>query len=520
MADDQSQRPYRSIDPPARGQPAKAPGTAPGASASDPLSELARLIGQNDPFSEFGRDGARQPAAPAGVAPDPRAPAAAPNMADHEYFDAPPPLPAQPPMPEAPSFAPPNFGRQAFGGTPLTAGGDLYHVENAAPGYAAAHGGGYEDDPYNRDTAQLAGEEQDFYDDVPPTRRRVGILVIAGIFALAVIGTAGAFGYRALFGSSSSSVPAPVIKADTAPSKIVPAASKDSQSGKQITDRVNDHGMGEKLVSREEQPVAIKDKPAGVVLPQGQDAAQSSGAPVLGSGIVGSEPKRIRTIAIHPDQASADATPVSVTPPPPAPPPPSSAAPMPPPARITPAAPARAEAPAQPPRATRVPPPAADPQPAPAPRSAATRVTPPPVRQAAAAPRNANAPLSLSPDAPAAQARAAAPAMRTAAVAPTRIAPAPAAAPRGGNANAGAGSYAVQVSSQRSEAEAQAAFQSLQGKFPSQLGGKQPMIHRVDLGAKGIYFRAMVGPFATGSEASALCGSLKAAGGSCIIQKN
>ncbi len=53
----------------------------------------------------------------------------------------------------------------------------------------------------------------------------------------------------------------------------------------------------------------------------------------------------------------------------------------------------------------------------------------------------------------------------------------------------------MQVSSQRSEAEAQAAFKSMQAKYPSQLGGRSPMIHRVDLGAKGIYFRAMVGPF-------------------------
>ena len=76
----------------------------------------------------------------------------------------------------------------------------------------------------------------------------------------------------------------------------------------------------------------------------------------------------------------------------------------------------------------------------------------------------------------------------------------------------------MQVSSQRSEAEAQAAFRSLQAKYPGQLGGKQPLIHQVDLGAKGIYYRAMVGPFATGSEASELCSSLKAAGGQCIIQ--
>jgi hypothetical protein len=76
------------------------------------------------------------------------------------------------------------------------------------------------------------------------------------------------------------------------------------------------------------------------------------------------------------------------------------------------------------------------------------------------------------------------------------------------------------VSSQRSEADAEAAFRSLQGKFPGQLGNRQPVIRRVDLGDKGIYYRAMVGPFGSGSEASDLCASLKSAGGSCLIQKN
>ena len=44
-------------------------------------------------------------------------------------------------------------------------------------------------------------------------------------------------------------------------------------------------------------------------------------------------------------------------------------------------------------------------------------------------------------------------------------------------------------SSQRSEAEAQAAFRSLQAKYPNQLGGRQLLIHKADLGAKdgGVY---------------------------------
>jgi cell division septation protein DedD len=87
-------------------------------------------------------------------------------------------------------------------------------------------------------------------------------------------------------------------------------------------------------------------------------------------------------------------------------------------------------------------------------------------------------------------------------------------------ASGGGSGYVVQVSSQRSEAEAQAAFRSLQGKYPSQLGGKQPLIRQVDLGEKGVYFRAVVGPFGNSNEASELCSSLKAAGGSCIVQRN
>jgi len=82
------------------------------------------------------------------------------------------------------------------------------------------------------------------------------------------------------------------------------------------------------------------------------------------------------------------------------------------------------------------------------------------------------------------------------------------------------GGYAVQVTSRRSEAEAQAAFHSLQSRFPRQLGDQHAFIRRADLGAKGVYYRALVGPFASAEQASSLCSSLKAAGGSCLIQRN
>jgi cell division septation protein DedD len=79
------------------------------------------------------------------------------------------------------------------------------------------------------------------------------------------------------------------------------------------------------------------------------------------------------------------------------------------------------------------------------------------------------------------------------------------------------GAYAVQVASQRSAAEARASFRALRAKFPNQLGGREPIVRRTDLGAKGIYYRAMVGPFASMEKAAGMCRALKAAGCNCFV---
>ena len=78
----------------------------------------------------------------------------------------------------------------------------------------------------------------------------------------------------------------------------------------------------------------------------------------------------------------------------------------------------------------------------------------------------------------------------------------------------------MQVSSQRSKSDAQASFRSLKAKYPEVMGDREPVIRRADLGEKGIYYRAMVGGFATAQEAGQFCESLKAAGGNCYIQRN
>ena len=80
--------------------------------------------------------------------------------------------------------------------------------------------------------------------------------------------------------------------------------------------------------------------------------------------------------------------------------------------------------------------------------------------------------------------------------------------------------YVVQVTSERSEIRARGAFRALQTKYPDQLRGRQAMIRRADLGATGIHYRALVGPFGSPEEAAKLCSGLKAAGGDCIIRRN
>jgi hypothetical protein len=433
MADDHSQRAYRSNE--YTREPIKA------GQANDPLAELARLIGQTDPFAEFGRTPQQSPEAP---------------------------RQQRPVHPQHQDWAPQPYAAQEFD-------------QNAAYSQAGAeqvgydqHSAGYDSDPYYQDDPYRDNEQD--YDDERPPHRRLSIIAIAAVAALAVVGSAGALGYRVLYGSSGTSPP-PVIKAEATPTKVVPPSKSEAQSNKLIYDRVGDRGSGEKIVSREEQPLDINKTPQasfpGAVGPGSPMSATAGNA-------VGSvdQPKKVHTIAIRPDQQmgapeQAVSSPArAASPPTPAP---RAAAPQ----RLA-SAPQVANADAEVP-VTR---------PAPAPQPAAPR----------------NAPLSLSPNAPS---PAAAP-VRTASTPATRN-PAPV------NAS---GQYAVQISSQRSEAEAQAAFRALQAKYPSQLGGRQPLIRRADLGSKGTYYRALIGPFANGSDAVALCQSLKAAGGSCLIQKN
>lgn len=549
----------------------------------DPLAELARLIGQSEPAADIGPD-ARRGTLPSYDEPSLDWPAqhdegAADHDADDRY--AAPAAPAdaaydgyeQQPLDDTfESHRPgvPVYDDDASGAesgrqvsplsTRLNGGRDFardYYVppeqarfrevgdtravaDRQAPAFLSeARVERYQFD----DEADEAADDQayDEYqeDELPAGRRRRGIVVVAAVLGLAIIGTAGAFAYRAMFGSSMLPTLPPIIKADDGPNKIIPAKPKSNADQADASDT----GSGEKLVSREEQPV---DMPAPA----------------------NATPRVVSTIPIFPDPNSGQAgvpgsaqagMPVggqsvpalNATAPMPAPPPMATSTPpaqansiwppVPPVASSPVTSSAAASAPAAPAAVTTAPrkvhtvvihsdqmgaetadvSPAPPPLPAPAAapiRTASPRpaMTPPP-RPAPTARLDANAPLSIVPNEAGEAPPAAAPRLRTALARPTE---APAAAARAEPVGGAGGGYAVQVTSQRSEAAAQAEFRALKGKFPNQLGSREPLIRRADLGAKGVYYRALVGPFASAEEATAMCSGLKSAGGSCIVQRN
>jgi len=96
---------------------------------------------------------------------------------------------------------------------------------------------------------------------------------------------------------------------------------------------------------------------------------------------------------------------------------------------------------------------------------------------------------------------------------------APQAAPEASTRAIEAGGYVVQLSAVRSEPEAQAAFRTIQAKYPV-LSGRQPLIRRKDQGERGIFYAAQVGPFGVKSDADQLCEAVKSTGGTCFVQKN
>src|ERR1700733_2252213 len=126
----------------------------------------------------------------------------------------------------------------------------------------------------------------DYEDDAPNGRRRGGFVVIAAVLGLAVLGTAGAFAYRAMFGGSVLPSLPPIIKADDGPNRIMPSAAN-AQGSASNQAGANSSGSGDQLVPRQETPVNVP-QPANAVAP--------------------TAPRVVATIPIFPDQTPGPPT--------------------------------------------------------------------------------------------------------------------------------------------------------------------------------------------------------------------
>jgi hypothetical protein len=329
--------------------------------------------------------------------------------------------------------------------------------------YAASYADDYADEDYDEDA---------------PAPRRSGTVVMVVLLGLAVLGTAGALGYRAIGGAVIPALP-PIIKPADGPIKIKPSHdAQDSVPGQGDTAK----GTGSQIVTNQEQPLDTQS-PSAV-------------------------PRMIKTIPVVPG-GLPDTGAVGGQPPggmTQGPPPQGYAEPAPPTAQ-----PFGAQD-----QAPQTPPPAKQTRTGTAAPVARPKVPPKPIKSAAPESPPGPKPLSLVPGQENSPQPATPRAARTETPAPVRLT---SSAPEAPAPTAGAG-YAVQVSSQRSEAEAQAAFRALQAKYPQQLGSRHVFYRRADLGEKGTYYRALVGPFATSEQASAFCSNLKAAGGSCFTQRD
>ncbi len=85
-------------------------------------------------------------------------------------------------------------------------------------------------------------------------------------------------------------------------------------------------------------------------------------------------------------------------------------------------------------------------------------------------------------------------------------------------AAAGKGGYAVQFGAAPTEADARALMKTVVGKYNSQLGGRKPTFKMATVNDKTVY-RVRVGGVSKES-ANAICGKVKASGGTCFVAGN
>jgi cell division septation protein DedD len=425
----------------------------------DPLAEVARLIAQADPYIESTSGDAYK--------------------MNERYSHAGERYTPSPPSASCPHAAQDRYEKESAGSRYFSASAAQINDDQrdeaalplpghqltyaTAPAYETTPGRGYEIAEEHRykdkayDAADAACAADEDYTKAQSTHRRGSLVLVLALLGLAIVSAAGAFGYRAIFGGP---VP-PTLPLISKSNKIAPASAALKVKNATNTNQAGatTTGSTEDLVSREEQEEqSVKPDPRVISTIGWLSGASTPVAPTPPAAV-----------QMAPNQATSGRV-ASVWPAPPAmaaPTDPAAVAPMP------------------------APPPQVSSEPKKV-RTVTYRTDP-------SGTVDAKPELTL-PAAPIALGNA----HSTAAAAPS----------------VSGGGFAVQITSERNESNAQAALQALLQKYPNQLSGRQPIIRRADLGAKGIFYRVLVGPFASAEEAAGLCSKLKAAGDNCIVQTN
>ncbi|MDX7949637.1 SPOR domain-containing protein [Lichenihabitans sp. Uapishka_5] len=443
-----------------------AQGQRPGSDREDPLAELARLVGKDDPF----RSGGQAPASTVTRFPQlGMTPPAHPHDATPEYDD-----------------------RDFDHGDPVDYHAEHTHQQAQPHGYAAGEGAeafepalGYpvaggrgEAPPLNADlwaegALPQAGPTGDLFHEPSRDLRHDGrgsrrtLVVLAAVVALTGGGLGATFLMRDGSGLHGSNGAPPTIMAAETPTKV---PSPDVASGnapdantalleKTGSDKVDNA----KVVTNNEQPVDLNQ------LPKTASTDAAAGSTEATSAFP--QPRKVKTVLIRPDGSVVGEAPQA-----------AAAAPI---GMVLPQA-AGGAAPVS-----------AEPKPS----------TPKSTGRASATPTSPVA--GASGTKPAVAPTRAPKAAILASATPSAAADAPAAAP---------GTWSVQLGAPPSEQEAKDMSTRLQKKFAAELGGAKPAIVKADRDGKSI-FRVRVGNLAQ-ADAKTLCTKLQGSGGSCFVVRN
>lgn len=423
----------------------------------DPLAELARIVGQDDPFRALLE--AKEAKEASRAEPRGRVEPVMPSYGDAQGLSATrnePTLSA--PMPE-PGPAPAHTPAGAFNQ------------------YLAAV-----DREIDSEPAAGAPEPDENPEPRPRGRRRIALVGTALGIVAASIG--GALTWKAFHHSRSG---APIlVMADQAPLKVAPQNAGGVEipdQNKQIYERTatapaKDAGQI-RIVNREEQPLDVKQAARSLAAEAGASAPPATPGNPLTDSL--GEPRRVRTVSVRPEPSPAEAQRAAQ-------------------AAAQAQAAAEQQAPASPIPTMTLP-------------TEATGSTPAPVT-----PRGSRA-IPMTPATPAPVAETPAPepvrqrpVQRVASAEPpttTQAMPSP---------QTPVGGFSVQLSVRATEKEAEVAFKQAQERYGAVLGGQSPLIRQAEVNGKSIY-RVRVGPMSKES-ADGLCGKLKASGAACFVAKN